>query len=247
MRKFAYVAAALALAIALSATPAVATGVNVTGFAPGQQVETSAGNSYAADATGTVSNVAFGQDLVSLLAVGGRTLDSTLTPSANGLYATPITLLHTRNSDGSTLAASASSGKFGVTVTLGTASYLVSESATSASKTDTALFDVVLPRNYIAGQNITLTTNAQYVLGSATVGAHTLTAHAYRMANNGTQGTDMIATGALSIGATAGDLVSTITGTTLNPGDRMLITVVEVIEDTGGAAITARLNSARLN
>jgi hypothetical protein len=49
------------------------------------------------------------------------------------------------------------------------------------------MFDYVLPRNYVAGSNLTLTVSAQYTPGSGTVGTHTLNANAYRTANDGTQ------------------------------------------------------------
>lgn len=231
---------------AIAATAQAAT-VTVTGLAAYQPYQVQSGNTYTADATGTVTNVPTGIDLRDLLTDGGRVVDSTLLPSANGLFPTAVPLLHARNSDGSVLAASAASGKFGVSVSLGTSIFLISEAANSSTKTDTAMFDVVLPRNYVAGTNITLTANAQYVLGSGTVGTHTLALHLYRTAKDGTQGSDLVATSATNVAATAGDIAFTVTGTTLLPGDRLIITAVEVIQDTGGSNITSQLNSLRIS
>ncbi len=245
MRRFA-AATAFLFGLALS-TAAFAAGVKVTGFAPYQAFEASSGTAYTADSSGNVSNVAIGPDLRDLLSMGGRTLDSTIAPAANGLYATALPLLHASNSDGSTVAAAASAGKFGLTVTLATGTFLVSQAANSTTVSPIALFDVVLPRNYVAGQNITVTINCQYVLGGGTIGTHTINANAYRTANDGTQGADMINVSAGSVAAAAGDVAFTIVGTTLNPGDRVILKAAMVISDTGGSAITGQVNSVRLN
>jgi hypothetical protein len=247
MKRFTVAAAAFLFGIALAAPLSFAAGVKVTGFAPYQAFEASSGASYTADASGNVSNVTVGPDLRDLLSMGGRTLDSTLAPSANGLYATALPLLHARNSDGSVLAAAAAAGKFGVTVTLATATYLVSQAANSTTVSPIALFDVVLPRNYVAGQNITVTVNTQYVLGGGTIGTHTINANAYRTASNGTQGADMINVSAGSVGAAAADVTFTIVGTSLNPGDRVILQLAMVIQDTAGSAITGQINSVRLS
>ncbi len=134
-----------------------------------------------------------------------------------------------------------------MTVTLATATYLVSQAANSTTVSPIALFDIVLPRNYVAGQNITVTVNSQYVLGGGTIGTHTINANAYRTASNGTQGADMINVSAGSVGAAAADLSFTIVGTSLNPGDRVILQLAMVIQDTAGSAITGQINSVRLS
>jgi hypothetical protein len=225
------------------AAPSVA----VKGLTPGQTYITRSNNAYTADVNGNVAVVLAGRDVLDLEGWGAQVNDSTLTPSANGLYAAPLTLLHARNSDGSVLAAAAAAGKFGVSITLGTSSFLITEAANSSTKTDTALFDTVLPRSYIAGQNVTITANVNYLLGSGTIGTHTVTFHAYRVAKDGTQAADMVATAAASVPAAAADVTAVITGTTLLPGDRVLITAVMVIQDTGASNITGQLNSLRLS
>jgi hypothetical protein len=221
--------------------------VNMKGLTPGQTYVTSLNNSYLADANGNIANVLAGRDVADIEGWGGEKNNSALSVAATGIYPTAVPLHLGRNSDGSALAAAAASGKFGQTITLGTSDFLITEAANSSTKTDTVLFDVVLPASYVAGQNITITANVQYVLGSGTIGTHTVTFHAYRTAKDGTQGADLVATGAVSVPATATDVTSVITGTTLLPGDRLALTAVMVIQDSGGSNITGQLNSVRLS
>ena len=167
--------------------------------------------------------------------------------STTGIAAYPLPLLNYKNSDGTTLAASAAAGKFGLSITAGTSEYLLTEAANSNTKTDVASTEVVLPSSYATGTNVTLTCNTQYTLGSGTVGTHTLAAAAYLVANAGTQGATLIATSAQTVPAAAGNVSFTITGSTLTPGARLFITNTLVIQDTGGSNITAQLNSCNLS
>lgn len=156
-------------------------------------------------------------------------------------------LIDFKNSDGTTLAASAASGKFGLSITAGTSEFLVSEAANSNTKTDVTGVEVVLPASYVAGTNITLTANTQYVLGSGTVGTHTLAAAAYLNAAAGTQGSTLIATTAQTVPAAAGNVTFTITGSSLVPGSRLWLTFTMVIQDTGGSNITGQINSISMS
>lgn len=167
--------------------------------------------------------------------------------TTSGLAVTPLRLLDFKNNDGTTLAAAAAAGKFGLTSTPGTVEQLLTEAANSNTKTDIAQAEFVLPPSYTAGQNITVTANCDYTLGAGTVGTHTLAAAAYLTANDGTQGTTLIATAAQTVPAAAGDVTFTITGTTLAPGSRLMLTFTLVIEDSGGSNITAHVNSVRIS
>ena|SRR5258707_3871237 len=221
--------------------------VSVTGFAPYQTFSVSSGTSYTADASGTVTSVPINTDLRDLLHDGGIRVDSTATPGATGMFATQLPLLTGKNSDGTTLAASPAAGKFGLTLSAGTSEVLTSENANSNTKTDVVVFEHQLPRNYIAGQNITITANGLYTLGAGTVGTHTIGAAAYKCANAGTQGSTLVATAAASLATTAGDFNFVITGTTLNPLDRIMISLTIIIQDTGASNINAAINSVRLS
>ncbi len=194
------------------------------------------GNAYASDSAAMISGVTQ-EDVLSLFASG------CWVPEQMGTIRVP--LLSAKNSDGSVLAAAASAGKFGVTITLGTAEYLVTEAANSNTKTDIALFELVLPNTYAAGDDLTLTVNTEYVLGSGTVGTHTLDAEAFLGDDDGTSGADLIAVAAQTVPATATELEWTIPGDTLQPGARVVLRLTLVIQDTGGSNITARINSIR--
>ncbi len=183
-----------------------------------------------------------------VLGVGGTLLAAATAPSANGLVGSPsMSFLAAKNSDGTTLAASAAAGKFGLAITLGTSEVLLSEAANSNTKTDIAIWEVVLPPGYVAGTNITVTANCNYTLGSGTVGTHTLAMAAYLVAAAGTQGSTLIATAAQTVPASAGNVTFTITGTTLLPGSRLMLAATLVIQDTGGSNITAQINSVALS
>lgn len=216
--------AAGSLAYAQVTAPRVTTvhpGVDIVQVIPNGSIQ--AGNVYA-----TVSQL-----------LGGNT--------TTGLTGFTLPVTSFKNVDGTTLAVSASSGKFGLTLTPGTATYLITEAANSNTKTDDATIEVVLPASYIAGTNITVTANTNYTLGAGTVGTHTLAAAAYLTAAAGTQGTTLIATTAQSVPATAGNVTFTITGASLVPGSRLTLDFTLVIQDTGGSNVTARVNSVALS
>ena len=182
------------------------------------------------------------------LAADNTVMVTATTVAANGLAgATRLPLIHAKNSDGTTLSASASSGKFGLSLTAGTSEKLLTEAANSNTKTDVAVWEMVLPPTYIAASNITVTANCEYTLGSGTVGTHTLAMACYLCADAGTQGATIIATAAQTVPAAAGEVTFTITGTTLTPGARIMLAATLVIQDTGGANITAQINSVRLS
>jgi hypothetical protein len=168
------------------------------------------------------------------------------TQGANGLTATALRMLEWKNTDGTTLAAAASSGKFGMTITLATAAFLLGEVANTNTKTDDAIIEFVLPHNYVAGTNITVTVNAS-VNGAGTPGTKTAQIFAYKTASDGTQAAD-IGPGATSAITVAGaDITFTITGTTLNPGDRLMLKLEVVLQETGGTNINAKVNSVRVS
>ncbi len=221
--------------------------VNVTGFPPYQPFTVGSGTSYTADSTGTVTGVPVNNDLRDLINDGGRVIDSTAVPGVNGLFVTQLPLISGKNSDGTTLAASAASTKFGLTLSAGTSEVLLSEAANSNTKTDVVVFEHQLPRNYIAGTNITLTVNALFTIGGGTSATHTIGAAAYKCANAGTQGTTLIATAAATLTASAVDYNFVITGTTLNPLDRIMLSVTAIILDSGGSNVTGTVNSVRLS
>lgn len=201
-----------------------------------------------------VTSVNPGVDLVQVIPNGAASAQNVYATIAlirgvsatTGLPAGTLPLTFFKNSDGTTLAATAAAGKFGIAITAGTSEDLISEAANSNTKTNVAITEVVLPATYVAGSNITVTANTNYTLGSGTVGTHTLSAAAYLTTNAGVQGSTLIATAAQTVPAAAGNVTFTITGATLVPGSRLLLSFSLVIQDTGGSNITAQINSVGL-
>ncbi len=219
----------------------------IAGFSAYQTFQARGGTKYTADATGNIVGVTDVNDLRDMILATGRVLDTTAIPAANGLFLTRIPLINGKNADATTLAATASSGKFGLSMIAGTSEILVSEAASANVKTDTVVFEQQLPRNYVAGQNLTLTANANYTVGAGTVSGHSVAVHLYKAADAGTQTSDAVATSAQNTGTAAGDLAFVVTGTSLSPLDRVVISLVSVIGDSAGAAITQQINSIRMS
>lgn len=159
-----------------------------------------------------------------------------------GTYAIPLTSF--KNDDGSSLAAAAASGKFGVSNTTGTSLALLSEAASNNAKTDTAGCEVLIPQFYKAASDISVVVNAGYTVSSGSVATHTVAGSLYRIAADGTEGSDLIGTTSTLSTTAATSYTLTATGTTLNPGDRAWLKLVGVVGGTGGG--TLNINSVVL-
>jgi hypothetical protein len=205
---------------------------------PGAVFEVSSGNSYTADSNGIITGVVAGFDL--------RDLETAGCIQVNSNPAVVMNLLSVRNSDGSTLAAAASSGKFGAAISLGTSFALASESANNNTKTDIGLLEYYIPASYIAGTNLTVTVNAS-ITGSGTLTTKTAQIKAYKTAANGTQSADISATGATAMTAAGADIAFTITGATLNPGDKLVLSLTTVLTETASSGMVANINSIRIS
>lgn len=167
--------------------------------------------------------------------------------TASGLAPMYLRLSSGLNTDGSGLAAAAAAGKFGYAITLGTSIALVGEVSNNNTKTDDALFEYVLPANYVAGQNLTVTINAAIsTAGAPTYAAKTAEIKAYRTAKDGTQGADIGPGAASAITVAGADIAFVITGTTLSPGDRIVFELEAVLHDTGAVACNVVINSIRV-
>lgn len=163
---------------------------------------------------------------------------------ASGIGTLRPSLLTFKNTDGTTLAASPASGKFGITETFGTSEKLLSETANSNTKTDAAITEFTLPDSYVAGQDLTLSVNA---VVSGTLTTKTVAADARKIADAGTEGSNLIATAAQVMSTTAADLTFVVTGTTLSPGDRVALKLTMVVTEGAAADQTGSINSVRLS
>lgn len=178
----------------------------------------------------------------------GKFLLSAQTEGSNGMFATPLGLLNFRNTDGSSLAAAASAGKFGASITLGTSFALIGETSNNNTKTDDAIIEYILPPWYIAGSNLTVTVNAAISTGgSPTYATKTVQVLAYKTASDGTQGSDIGPGAASAITVAGADVTFTITGTTLNPGDKVVFKLETILHDTGAVDCNALINSVRVS
>jgi hypothetical protein len=146
---------------------------------------------------------------------------------------------------GAPMAASPAAGVFGISFTAGTSSGLTSETASTGTKTNVCVVPVTLPLNYIAGQNITLTINAQ-TTGAGTITAKTVNANAYAMTTAGVMGADLINVSAKSITNAAADYSFTISGAGLTPGQHFGVKITGVITTSAGSA-ALQINSVRLS
>lgn len=188
------------------------------------------------------------QHLLTLLGAGFRLAPTSVSVpiGVNGIVETPLALTAARTPTGIALGASAAAGLFGHSITLGTASKLVGEAAQNNSKTSDALFEVVLPLNYVAGEDVAVVVNAAFS-GSGTAGTKTIDANAYAVDADGDHSADLVSTAAQNIATDAADYAFVIDGEDLAPGSRLLIRVRSVLSETGNAnPVTAAVNSVRL-
>lgn len=210
---------------------------------PNETFVCKSGAQYTSDASGFVSGVAIG-DISSLLYQGCLLIQ---TSNADGLSNLEVELAKFKAITGAALAAAATSGALGYSVTLGTSYALVGEATSSSAKTDTAMVEVVLPQNYVDGQNVTLKVNSNYTgSGTVTAASCSVTAAAYAITDAGVSGSNLIATAAQLITGTATDLTFAITGTNLVPGSRLLIEL-SLLVTTASGANTGQINSVRLS
>lgn len=158
-----------------------------------------------------------------------------------------LNLMNGRNTNGTALDATGSATNFAISSTPGTSLRLLGASATGLTRTNTATYEVTLPSSYIPGRDVILTANANRT-GTGTAGTNTVDFAAYRIADDGTQGADLVTTAAQAITATAADYSFIVTGTGLVAGDRLLVQVVTVMQETGAVnPLTAQVNSIRVS
>lgn len=157
-----------------------------------------------------------------------------------------LPLITAKNITGAALTATATGGAMGFSITLGTSAALVGEATSASAKTDTCLFEYVMPSTYIAGTPLNIVINSNYTgSGTVTAASTTINAAVYRTAKDGTQGSNLVAGSAQQISATATDYTIAVAGATLNPGDRIQIEATLVVTTSAGA-LTGQVNSVRV-
>lgn len=170
---------------------------------------------------------------------------SSFVPSA-AAAARRVNMANAYNTDGTVLTASASAGKFGKAWTFGTSESLVTEAANSNTKTDAVVFEHIVPDSYAAASNPSIIGNWSITIGSGTLSVKTLAFDVRKVADDGTQGSNLVTTAATaSTSNSATDYTFAMNGATLNPGDRLQIKATIVLTETGASNVTANLNSVR--
>lgn len=240
MKKF--LSALIGIATIMAASPAFALSMQCPFNST--TLITAGGTAYTTGATGSVGSVGGGSDLISLTGQGCVTNPTTQTANGIGARALPLTLF--KLVTGTTLPAAATTNVFGYSITLGTSDYLIGEAAQGNTKTDTAIYDLIIPETYVAGQNLIITVNAN-LTGTGTNNASTVAVLAYLNNNDGTQGANISATSATAITAGGADVPFTITGTTLTAGAKLTLKLTTATIESGNSnTITARVGSVRL-
>jgi hypothetical protein len=140
------------------------------------------------------------------------------------------------------ITAAAQANILGITFTPGTSLYMLTEAANNNTKTDVACWEMTLPQSYIAGKDITVNATTIAILNGGTAGTQTIAVAAYHELGDGTTSANLIATSAGTITTTAATTTYTITGTTLNPGSRLILKVTMTNQETAaGGGIVQRL------
>lgn len=160
-----------------------------------------------------------------------------------------VPLFDFRNNDYTVTDTTGGAGKFSLEGAVGTATFLQGEAAQNNTKTDIVLAEVVLPPDYIAAQDVTLTVNVQRVVAAGTTLTTKIDASAYLMADDGTAGADICATAEITFTETTGtDEAFTITGTTLTPGCRLLVKLTGTATEADNAGtVLVQINSVRVS
>lgn len=139
-----------------------------------------------------------------------------------------------------TAAAGTPTGTVGISRTAGTSMALTGEATSSSAKTDKVIFEFNLPTSYVAGANVPVTINALATGGTITGASTTMTVAAYTETNGVEAGLTVSA--AQQIPSTATNLVFTVTGTNLVPGQHMVIELTMLVTTSAGAG-TGTINS----
>lgn len=133
--------------------------------------------------------------------------------------------------------------------TIGTDLYALTEAIQNGTKYGQINLECVLPAHYKAGTDLTLTVNVERVVSGGTTLTTNIDAEAYLMADAGDFGSDICATAEQAFTETDGtDYTFTITGTTLNPNDRLVLRLKGSATEAGNSGTVAvRINSAHLS
>ncbi len=140
-----------------------------------------------------------------------------------------------------TAAAGTPAGTPAITRVAGTSMVLTGEATSgAAAKTDKVIFEFNLPTTYVAGTNVPIIVNCNTSGSVITAGSTTMTPTLYTE-TNGVEAA-VTTSAAQQIPATATNLTFSVTGTSLVPGQHVLIELVMLVTTASGAG-TGLINS----
>jgi len=198
-----------------------------------EEVPVSGDVALAADGTVTIQPLAVDNAMLA-----GEIARTKMIEEALAVYGIPLQDL--RNDDGSVLDATGGAGLFSATSGgFGTGTLTIDgEAASGNTKTDTMQFEFVLPPEYVAGGDVKLVVTAKESVGAATA-ATTLSAEAYESDGEGAVGADLYnAFDVTDITEAWQTCTAIITPTDLVAGDRLIVFVRIVTDDTAGSVGT---------
>ena len=169
--------------------------------------------------------------------------------NANGLPTNGIQLRLSElvQANGQPIPASASGTNFGLTYAAATGTTADSPAANNSTIAPVVGYELLLPGNYVTGQNITLTVNQNITIGSGTVTTKTLTAAAYALTAAGASGSNLIATAAQTLTNANTALTFVITGTGLAANTRLLLLFTGALTETSSHAVTFSLTQLTIS
>ena len=145
-----------------------------------------------------------------------------------------------RNDDGTVMDATGGAGLFSLSCGgFGTGTVVVAgEAASGNSKTDTLQFEFIVPPEYVASGDVRLVVTATETVGAATT-ATTLSGEVYESDGEGAVGADILASwDATDVTMGYATFTGTITDAGLVAGDRLILFVRIVTNDTSGSVGT---------
>ena len=157
--------------------------------------------------------------------------------AARDLSKHQVPLAACRNADGTIIDATGGAGLFKIQAVGwggGSNLHLLGEDAQSNTKTDTLCFEFALPPKYVAAADVNLLVSAGFG-GSGTDGTVTIDAEVYEISALGVP-TSIRASSTKNLGAgLSTHTFDDITETALAPGDKLMVLIRTVIQETGGA------------
>lgn len=160
-----------------------------------------------------------------------------------------IPLLSGFNVAGGALAGTAGvATDFGVDLNSNNAPDLAGTAAQNNTKTNDVLYEVVLPDDYKAGENVTCSISSGYSASGGTTITATVDLTAHLATDVGTAGADICATTAQAITLVIAEKAFTITGTTLTPGARLILKITTSVQEAGNTGTaTGHVYGVRLS